>query len=801
MIKKILLGLLTVLVLLGAGGYLYYRLFLYEAPLISEDDRTRIQLMPLPASLEINSGLPDISEGIYLTAGHDAIKDTRVYDFLNRKRDILGLNDNKEGLPLSINVSDAGDHGIVDPIEDEWYALDIEADEIMLAARSTIGAIRGLTTLTQLVQSAQNNTIPAMSLTDIPRYSWRGLMLDVCRHWIPKDVVLRTLDAMEQVKMNVLHLHLSEDQGFRVESKAFPRLHEIGSNGYYYTQEEIREIIAYADDRGIRVVPEFDLPGHSKSWQIAYPELSSLDTPLQFGSKKGYTFTAPVNPAREYTYEFMDVFIGEMASLFPDPYFHIGGDEVNPEAWLSNDSIRMFMDQQSLADAPALQAYFIGRMRELIEKHGKKMIGWEEVFHEGNNKEVVIQSWVNQKSLFEAVRGGTQGILSAGYYLDLIMTAGQHYAVDPAVIPNAVEIRPDSSHWKMFELTIEIADDPRQLDLVLFDRDPGDVYGFMNMLGQMTAFTGGSYRDGQLDFLMDTPYGEMTLNAMVENDSLSGELSVALIGLDVTGHRSGGSDMEGGKPMPAIEYLPPLAEEDKELILGGEACMWAEFVDGNNVESRLWPRAAAIAEKLWSPASLTTDENDMYRRLAFADSIIRAGGVPYLDNRDRILRKICQGECYENLVPLSEIFEEVKYHGRMAGLMELDSLYLPAFPLDRLVDASAPESYIAREFNLRVERWGNDASEKESILADLEKWNRQATNLMPDTAQYEKLGDISNLLKSFVRTSDNALLVLSGKPLTAPADDLEDDLRLLENGENGVIIAIYPGLRKLFSNN
>ena len=180
--------------------------------------------------------------------------------------------------------------------------------------------------------SPQGFVVPAVVIDDQPRFPWRGLMLDAGRHFMPLDTVRQTLDGMEAVKLNVFHWHLSEDQGFRVQSKIFPLLQEKGSDGLYYTQDEIRGILAYARDRGIRVVPEFDMPGHAGAWFVGYPDLASGTGPYHIERKWG-VFDPAMDPTRESTYAFIDRFFAEMTALFPDAYFHIGGDECNGKEW------------------------------------------------------------------------------------------------------------------------------------------------------------------------------------------------------------------------------------------------------------------------------------------------------------------------------------------------------------------------------------------------------------------------------------------------------------------------------------
>ncbi len=181
---------------------------------------------------------------------------------------------------------------------DESYRIQVSSNQIILDASTTIGALRGMQTIIQLLSNDETGFyIPIVNIEDAPKYAWRGLMIDVCRHFIPIDVLKRNLDAMAAVKMNVLHLHLSDDQGFRVESKVFPKLQSKGSNGDYYTQVQIRDLISYARNLGIMIVPEFDMPGHSTSWFAGYPELATKPGPYQPGSPYKLDRSQPVNPA------------------------------------------------------------------------------------------------------------------------------------------------------------------------------------------------------------------------------------------------------------------------------------------------------------------------------------------------------------------------------------------------------------------------------------------------------------------------------------------------------------------------
>lgn len=504
----------------------------------------QLSLMPMPASIHIDSGgrLP-------LTASFRVavprFKDGRLERAADRA--IMRLT-RKTGLPIShaiardsllgtlvIDVRGPG-QTVQSVDEDESYTLDVTTFRAVLRAPTVVGALRGLETFQQLVTgSGSGYTIPLAHIVDRPRFKWRGLLIDVSRHFEPVDVIERNLDAMAAVKLNVLHWHLSDDQGFRVESKRYPRLQNLGSGGSYYTQAQVRQIVAYARDRGIRVVPEFDMPGHSISWFVGYPSLASSPGPYTLPTD--YNFTAGAfDPTRESVYRFITRFVGEMATLFPDKYWHIGGDEVDARAWESNAAIHRFMRRHKLKDVGALQAYFNRRLSRILAAQHKRVVGWDEILHPDLPHDVVVQSWRGQGSLFTAAAQGYSGILSAGYYLDAMSSAGQHYAVDP--IPS-------------------------------------------------------------------------------------------------------GSDLDSVQAA---------------RVLGGEACMWGELVTPETIDSRIWPRTAAIAERLWSPATVV-NPNDMYRRLAAVSVELADVGVHHLSGPDAMWRLIAQTD---RIAPLRALQREVE---------------------------------------------------------------------------------------------------------------------------------------------
>ncbi len=255
----------------------------------------QLSLMPMPASAQLKTGqlIIDYSFTVGVSGHSDALLQRAVDRFLNILRRQTGMP------PLDMKVTEAtqakllvhserASKAVQELGEDESYSLDISPAGAKLEAATPLGVMRGLQTFLQLVQTTSDGfAVPAVAIQDNPRFPWRGLMIDVARHFIPLDVLKRNLDGMAAVKLNVFHWHLSENQGFRIESKKFPKLQEMGSDGLYYTQDEVSDLITYARDRGIRVVPEFDMPGHSTAWFVGYPELASGPGPYQIERKWG----------------------------------------------------------------------------------------------------------------------------------------------------------------------------------------------------------------------------------------------------------------------------------------------------------------------------------------------------------------------------------------------------------------------------------------------------------------------------------------------------------------------------------
>ncbi|HEY8993686.1 MAG TPA: family 20 glycosylhydrolase, partial [Lacunisphaera sp.] len=322
-----------------------------------------VDVVPLPAEIHPGSGQLAVTRdfSVALTGQSDERLRFAVVRALRRWEQRTGLTFARTAAGSVAFAADAAHATLVIDCtaaspeipqlgDDESYTLEVTPSQIVLRAPRSVGALRGLETLLQLLRSDANHWfVPATVIRDQPRFPWRGLMIDVCRHWQPIEVIKRNLDGMALAKLNVFHFHLTEDQGFRIESKKFPRLHELGSDGLYFTQEQIREIVAYAAARGIRVVPEFDMPGHATSWVVGYPEFASAPGPYVIERAWG-VFNPTLDPTNEKVYEMLDAVFGEMAALFPDPYFHIGGDENNGVQWSANPQIQEFIKAHQLKD-------------------------------------------------------------------------------------------------------------------------------------------------------------------------------------------------------------------------------------------------------------------------------------------------------------------------------------------------------------------------------------------------------------------------------------------------------------------
>ena len=598
--------------------------------------------MPMPASVQPGSGQLLITPtfSVAITGTHDPSIDFGAKRLIAQLSEQTGIpfRPKADAAPTLTIHADHGREAVQKLGENESYELTVSESGAQLNATTTLGALHGLQTFLQLVQITPTGfAAPAVTIKDQPRFPWRGTLIDISRHFIPMDVLKRNLDAMAAVKLNVLHWHLSDDQGFRAESKVFPNLTGAGSEGQFYTQTEIREVLAYAHDRGIRVVPEFDIPGHSRSWFIGYPDLASGPGPYTLD---GGGIDPIMDPTRETTYKFLEKFIAEMAKLFPDAYFHIGGDEVDGKQWDANPKIQEFIHAHGMKNNQDLQAYFNQRLQKILARNHKIMVGWDEILHPDLPKEVVAQSWRGQKTLAASAKQGYQGLLSYGYYIDLMWPAARHYAIDP----------------------------------------------------------------------------------------MSDEAAT-------------------------------LSPEEKSRILGGESCQWAEWVTPENIDSHIWPRNAAIAERLWSPQNVT-DVASMYTRMNAVSLELEMMGLTHRSARMHMLHRMAGTADITSLRVLADVVEPVKDYNRWDDAKGPIDFHAP---LTRMIDAAYPESDAARHFGDLVTAFAQsgckDQALETQIRALLTTWRDNDAKLHP-------LFDQSSLLHEDAAISQNLSAVGAAGLLT-----------------------------------
>jgi len=798
MLKKILIGVLILIALIViADAILYWKFQNDNKPPISDDDRKALTIMPLPASAKLKNGFCVVKEALRIQwAGVRSARLDRALKRFSRNVDVVIDSVSTDATTtLSIQCGRLSDTLLLGM--NESYTLKISADKIELSAVSEIGILRGLESLIQLAIHKDDVSFPQLGITDSPRYPWRGLLIDVSRHWMSKEIILRNLDAMAAVKLNVFHWHLSDQQGFRVESKIYPKLHELGSDGHYYTQEEIREVVRYASDRGIRIVPEFDMPGHATSWLVGYPELAALPGPFTIDRAMIFSKVA-MDPTREEVYQFVDQFIGEMATLFPDVFFHIGGDEVSPVAWNENKDIQKFMASHNLKTPRDLQNYFNKRLQEILAKHNRKMIGWDEILHPDLGQDILVQCWRSHKSLFEAVQKKSDAILSNGYYLDYKLPAGKHYSVDPEVLPGAITIQPDTLLWSQYNLHVLVSGNPMDARLVFYGKDES-LRGLFMMMENTTAFEHATREGDNVQFDFQSDFGKIDVIVDFKDDSVTGKMSLGLLSFPFRGVKAGGSDMPGTQA-PHVEQIKPLSSEEKTRVKGGEAAMWTELVTDRNIDSRIWPRMAAIAEKLWSPAVLTKDVADMYRRLDVMSDYLSRLGIKHQTGYQEMLQDISEGKPIDNLKVLTDILEEVKNHDRL-----LDPQLTTLLPLNEVVDAVQPESYTAYHFNKMISEFMKDpthatyAEEIKKALVRYRDNDRLFTATYTGNIRIEKIFPVSANVRELCTIGLLAIeRIQQGKKLSA--DDKKAVLETIHKfaePQQSVMIAIVPGITQL----
>lgn len=668
--------------------------------------KEQLNLMPWPQSVVVNDGNFALNKTfrVNITGNPNPRIFGGVTRFLRRLDGRTGiffeqgfitkLNE-VPNATLQINCDKSGKIGLY---EDESYHLDIKQNKITINATSDLGALHGLETLLQMLQNTNNSFyFPNSNVSDFPRFTWRGLMIDVSRHFQPIDVIKRNIDALAAMKMNVFHWHLVDDQGWRIEMKKHRKLIDVASDGMYYTQEEIKNIVKYADERGILVVPEIDVPGHGSAILTAYPEIGSKVTTLTGGTsekniqgtaiatygieRNAGIFSPTLDPSNPKTYQLLSEIFDEVCPLFPGAYFHIGGDENEGKDWDANPKIQEFMKKNKLATNHELQTYFTMQLIPMLKKHGKQLMGWEEILTKNMSKDAIIHSWRGPnegvtagQSLVDAVKKGYKTVLSNGYYIDLMYPIANHYLNDP--MPKGAN----------------------------------------------------------------------------------------------------------------------LTAEEKARILGGEATMWTELVTPLTIDSRLWPRTAAIAERLWSAEDIT-DVANMRKRLEVISFRLEELGITHIRNKDVILRNIANNQDINLLNDFSNVCEPLKGYTRNKGGTE----YQMYSPFTLFADACSPDAKDALAFDDAVTQYlANKTPEnKAKVAAFFNKWIAVNKGLVELSANAPLIQPLLPLSKNLNDASQELLLLLDNKS-TLKADALKNLIEQCNTKDHAdVELSVYASLKKL----
>ena len=653
----------------------------------------QLNLMPWPQNIKLAAGTFALSKNfkVNITGNPNPRIFIGATNFVRRLDGRTGLfleqsfltevNESPEA-ELQINCVR---NGKIEINEDESYELKIASNQITINATSDLGALHGLETLLQLLQNNSTSYyFPVVEISDSPRFTWRGLMIDAARHFQPVDVIKRNLDAMASMKMNVFHWHLADDQGWRIELKNHPKLTELASDGNFYTQEEIKNIVKYADERGILVIPEIDVPGHASALLTAYPEIGSKvgDGKITYEVQRNSgIFNATLDPTNPKTYEVLSSIFDEVCPLFPSSYFHIGGDENNGKEWNANPAIQQFKKDNTLVNNHDLQTYFNMKLIPILEKYNKKLMGWEEIMTENMSKDAIIHAWRGTNegqeaggALIKAAKSGYNTVLSNGYYIDLMLGLESHYLNDP--LPKKIILSP----------------------------------------------------------------------------------------------------------------------AEKARVLGGEAAMWSELVTPLNIDSRIWPRTAAIAERLWSDESVT-DMNSLRKRLKTISFRLEELGITHIRNKEVILRNISNNQDTRALNDFSNLCEPLKNYKRNGG----GKKYRMHSPLTLFADACNTDASEAIDFNVAVNAYLSDKSkENKGILTNFfKKWIVLNSDLIALGANAPLVQPLLPLSKSLSDVSEQLLLLIDKKQKvrqTVLEDLLEKcNTRSLADVE----LAVYGSLKKL----
>lgn len=673
--------------------YLYLILFISLTTYAQNITTHDLNLMPWPQNINLNQETFKLTKDF--TINITGKPDARIYNYATRflrrldgrtgnffTQSFITTTNQEPNAQLQIHCKEEGK---IDLNQDESYQLKITPKNIAIHANSDLGAMHALETLLQLLTVQQGQFVfPSLEINDAPQFTWRGLMIDVARHFQPIEVITRNLDAMAALKLNVFHWHLTDDQGWRIEIKSLPQLTNLASDGLFYTQEDIKYIINYAAERGIMVIPEIDVPGHATAILTAIPEIGSYYN--KDNTLKTYTlernagiFNPTLDPTNPKTYTILEQIFNEVCTLFPSKYFHIGGDENEGKDWDANPRIQAFKKEHQLKTNHDLQTYFNMKLLKILQANNKEIMGWEEIMTPNMSKNAIIHSWrgVNEglqagESLINAAKSGYKTVLSNGFYIDLVLSIEEHYKV---------------------------------------------------ML---------------------------------------------------------------------IDEKANLTTEEKKRILGGEATMWGELVTPATIDSRLWPRTAAIAERLWSNSTVN-DVDSMRKRIKNVSFRLEELGLQHIKNKAVLLRNIANNQDISALEVLSKVCEPLKVYTRNKGGTEYQSYS----PFTLFADACTPDAEDALLFEKLTDEYLKNKENSKGLLSYFDLWinnhekltqlSHNAPLIIPLLPVSQNLKEIASELKNIItqqkKINKEQLVAMFAKCESKNHADIE--------------LAVCPSLKKL----
>lgn len=778
-----------------------------------------LPLMPYPQHIQQEPGYLRLPQKLHFSVeGFDLSKMLFVLDNFDKRITLqtgidiqlkIDTQNNPGFLNITVNSKQAENNytknftSLADT--DESYHLSITKKSINLTAQSYEGVRHGLETLLQLIGNKKAGEqkryirLPLVDIKDYPRFKWRGLLLDTSRHFFSVATIKRQLDLMAAAKLNVFHWHLTDDQGWRIELQSYPKLHQLASNGEYYTQQDIRDVVAHAKALGIHVLPEIDMPGHASAIAVAYPELLSGNGPYAPEIRWG-VHSPTLNPANESVYVFADKLIAEITSLFPFEYIHIGGDEVHPDEWNKNASIQEFMRDKKLTSPQDLQAYFNQRLANILTTHKRKMIGWDEIQHPLLPKDIVMQSWRGPDAVSDAVNHGFRALLSTGYYLDQAQPAAYHYRNDPIppapVQTQTLTTNETAKSWSFSFARKRGAAVTGSFTLIYIDNKV--QRGFIDFKDKSRRELHSIETHGDLtQFSVDTWMGVITFSLPKNANAFANQVLVA----NATYELQAQALTETPTGISAAQLSP--AQES--LVLGGEAALWAEIVDESVIDLRLWPRAFVVAERLWSSAD-KLDEQSMYKRMSHIENFaIKSLNLQSIDESQALLQKLAGSEQIKPLQILAQAVEQAQYYHRQHEKM-VHASYSQKDPLNQFVDALPPENLTTLELDKWVSKLLNnptDKSAKKKIQVIFSNWvkNSQPLKILIETQQsLQPIAAIADKVNAIAGLG-NVLLDrwVSKQPLTheelAHAEQVIRSAKMLDN--EMIVSAAYPVERLL----